>query len=115
MSNSAPKILVTPSNLEFEVTAGQTVLDAANSHDISWPTVCEGNATCTRCFMEVIDGLELLSPMQETEREALDNIRWRGTPRENERLACCTEIYGDIVVRRRGVRLRKGNEMENSA
>ena len=98
------RIHVLPSGLEFEVAVNQTILEAAQQQNFYWPTTCEGNATCTRCFFEVIDGEQNLSTMQNAEFEALENIRWRGDARTHERLACQTRIKGNITVQRRGVK-----------
>lgn len=98
------RIHVLPSGLEFEVAGDQTILQAAQEQNFYWPTTCEGNATCTRCFFEVIEGEQHLSPMQVSEFEALNNIRWRGEQQHNERLACQTRINGNITVHRRGVK-----------
>ena len=115
MTSRRARIRVLPSDIEFDVAEEQTVLAAAQHHGISWPTVCEGDARCARCFMQIIDGNEYLSPMGTREQQTLELIRWRGEPRDDERLACCTSISGDVVVRRRGVRYRKPDmDMENT-
>lgn len=103
-------VRVLPSGIEFSARSGQTVLEAANADDVSWPTVCDGARECTRCFFEVVSGAENLSEMDVPEHDALDAIRWRGNPRESERLGCCAQVYGDILVRRRSVIRREKKE-----
>ncbi|WP_165958882.1 2Fe-2S iron-sulfur cluster-binding protein [Actinomadura sp. KC345] len=100
-------IRVLPSGVEFRARKGQTVLDAADEQNVIWPTICHANAECTRCFFEIVEGGGNLSAMEAREEEALDAIRWRGTPRPLERLACCAQVNGDVVVRRRSVRKRE--------
>jgi 2Fe-2S ferredoxin len=114
MPSSAARIRVLPSDIEFTVAEDQTVLEAAKANDIIWPTVCDGDARCGRCFMQTLEGDEHLSPMSAKEQQTLDLIRWHGEPRNDERLACCTEISGDVVVLKRGVRYRT-IEMERNA
>nr|BFE35899.1 hypothetical protein GCM10010200_081500 [Actinomadura rugatobispora] len=100
-------IHVLPSGVEFRARDGQTVLEAAEEQGVIWPTTCRANAECTRCFFEIVEGRENLSAMERREEEALDAIRWRGIPRPLERLGCCAEVHGDVVVRRRSVRKRE--------
>ncbi|MEV0688223.1 2Fe-2S iron-sulfur cluster-binding protein [Nocardia sp. NPDC050378] len=101
-----PTVRVLPSEIRFEVQPGMTVFEAAENCGVSWPTICKGSVECTRCYMEVLEGQEFISPMGEMERQALDRMRWRGRPAGPERLACCAKINGDILVRRRSVRIR---------
>jgi 2Fe-2S ferredoxin len=98
---------VLPSGVEFYAREGQTVLEAAEEQGVIWPTICHANAECTRCFFEIVEGKENFSAMKPREEGALDAIRWRGTPRPLERLGCCAEVHGDVVVRRRSVRKRE--------
>lgn len=101
------RITVLGSNVAFAVRRGETVFEAAARNGFIWPTVCGGRADCTRCSMVVLEGAENLSPMTELEREALDRARWaEGEANPDERLACCTELTGSVVVHRRSVRLR---------
>lgn len=100
------QVTVEASNLCFTAEPGETVFDAAGRHGYDWPTICGGKADCSRCFMEVLDGAENLSPMGTAEREALDRCRWRGEERPWERLACCARVLGAVTVRRRSVRRR---------
>lgn len=104
-------VTVRASNVSFPAAPGETVFEAAERHGFRWPSICGGKADCTRCFMEVIDGAEHLSPMGPAEREALERVRWRGEVHPEERLACCTSVSGDVTVRRRSVRLREQGEV----
>lgn len=101
------RVRVLPSGVEFRAREGQTVLDAADEQGVIWPTICHGNAECTRCFFEIVEGGDHLSPMEAREEQALESIRWRGQARPPERLGCCAQVKGDVVVRRRSVRKRE--------
>jgi ferredoxin len=109
--STRPLVTVKASNLCFSAEPGETVFEAAGRHGYAWPTICGGKADCTRCFMEVLDGAENLSPMGPAEREALDRCRWRGEERPWERLACCARVLGSVTVRRRSVRPRERGEV----
>ena len=98
-------VTVVASDVDFTARLGETVFEAARRHGFSWPTVCGGRADCTRCFMEVLEGGENLGPMGRDERAALEERRWRGAPRDWERLACRATVHGAVTVRRRSVRI----------
>lgn len=100
-------INVRGSNVEFTVEPGETVFEAAARHGYIWPTVCGGRADCTRCCMVVLEGAEYLTPMGTAERQTLERLRWAdGIVNPDERLACQTELTGDVVVHRRSIRRR---------
>lgn len=107
-----PTVHVLPARLSFTVRAGLTIYEAALDQGFSWPSICGGAADCTRCFLEVVEGGDRFSPMEVDERVALERIRWRGSPRPAERLACRARIRGDVVVRRRSVRRREQHTAE---
>jgi len=102
-----PTLRVLPSNIRFDVRPGMTIFEAAAESGVSWPSICNGAVECARCYMEVIEGEEFLSPMGEAERGTLERVRWSGGTHGSERLACCTKINGDVLVRRRSVRVRE--------
>jgi 2Fe-2S ferredoxin len=100
-----PRVRVEPSGIEFEAREGQTVAEAAFAQGYYWPVGCDFLGQCSNCAMEVISGLGRLSRMGRTERYNL--LRQRG-PRALEdprlRLACQAAVFGDVVVRKSGVR-----------
>lgn len=104
----AHHIVVRGSDVEFDVEPGETVFKAAARNGYIWPTVCGGRADCTRCCMTIIEGADRLTPMTGPERETLARLRWvHQDEAEDERLACCTGLTGDVVVFRRSVRRGK--------
>lgn len=52
---------------------------------------CQGNGLCGTCLVEVVEGLENLSP--KTRRE---QFKLKGRP-DNIRLSCQCQVMGDIV------------------
>lgn len=53
---------------------------------------CHGNGTCGTCVMEIVEGLEHLSP-----RTLAEKFHLKGRP-ENIRLSCQAEVLGDLCV-----------------
>ena len=101
-----PRVRVEPLNIEFEATANETVMDAANAAGYWWPVGCNRNGECTNCAMEVVSGVGRLSRMGRFERANL--VRQRGQASVEDprlRLACQARIEGDVVVYKLGVRL----------
>lgn len=72
----------------------QTALDVIHDNYIDWMHTCGKKGNCTTCKMIVLEGSENLSPLSANEN------RFRSLNRlaANERLACQTEVRGDIVV-----------------
>lgn len=95
---------IEPSGLQLDVEPGETLFDAAHRQGWWWPTVCGGNAQCTRCAMVVRAGVEHLAPIGKDEREGLERVLWRDGERPGERLACQARCHGDVVVEKKGVR-----------
>lgn len=54
---------------------------------------CHGNGLCGECMMEIVEGLQNLSP--KTRREKY-NIKLRGKP-DHYRLSCQCQVLGDVV------------------
>ncbi len=55
-------------------------------------TNCHGHGLCGTCTMEIVEGLENLSP-----RTAVEKIQLKDKP-ENIRLSCQAEVLGNICV-----------------
>jgi uncharacterized 2Fe-2S/4Fe-4S cluster protein (DUF4445 family) len=72
-------------NQQFlEVEAGKTLFDLADAAGIRVPTTCQRQGKCRECLMEVVEGMELLSPLAEQEEHL----------RPPFRLSCRTRIEG---------------------
>lgn len=68
----------------LEVEAGKTLFDLADAAGIRVPTTCQRQGKCRECLMEVVEGMELLSPLAEQEEHL----------RPPFRLSCRTRIEG---------------------
>lgn len=99
-------VTVEPAGHRIEVLAGESLIEAAWRGQFHWPTLCYGVGQCTACQLEVIDGLDRLSPQTEAERAMLTDfaMRRRRVHPQRVRLACQVRIQGDVVVRKPGVR-----------
>lgn len=95
-------VRVEPAGIVVVVRESETLLDAAFGGGRSWPTVCYGQARCTRCCVEILEGDDALEPSGEAEQRVLDRLsHTRGAAQL--RLACRLRVNGDIVVRHEGV------------
>jgi len=81
---------------ELEVAPGITILDAALDNGIELDHNCGGNCACSTCHVIVEEGFENLSEMSEEEEDMLDTAT--GLTLES-RLACQSQVKGDITVR----------------
>ena len=101
-----PVVHVERIGIDLELRPGETIIEAAWRYGYRWPTVCYGQADCTMCHVEVQSGAEHLSPVEDEEREALEQ-RLPGARRRDLsriRLACRAQATGDVTVRKSGVR-----------
>ena len=96
---------VEPAGVDLAVGDDEAVMHAAERLGYRWPTVCHGQAVCTTCFFEVLDGSGNLTPPSLVERTALAASPVVLLGMGEVRLACQARVAGDVTVRKRGVRL----------
>lgn len=53
---------------------------------------CGGHGTCGTCTMEIVEGMENLSP-----KTFIEKVQLKGSP-DNVRLSCQAEVLGDVCV-----------------
>lgn len=97
-------IRVKPSNFEIEAVPGDTLMAAAWRAGYYWPTTCGGRGECTTCACTILTGKEHVSEMGRFEAKSLLAGRGRGALAQGLRLACQTQVFGDVVVQKPGVR-----------
>ncbi len=98
-------VKVLPGNIEFDAKPGETLMAAAWSRGLYWPTTCGGQGICTTCLAEVVEGGERLVPMSRSERKTLIAERGEGVLARPVRLACqAVVVDGPVVVVKPGVR-----------
>lgn len=99
-----PKVTIRPLDIEIEVPEGATLMAAAEAQGYYWPTTCGGEGRCTTCACRVIDGMERLSPLGRSEERVLAEERGPAAFEQGVRLACQTQVFGDVEIEKRGVR-----------
>ncbi len=83
-----------PSGREVRVVHETNLLDAVLQAGLGLGQSCDGIALCGFCRVQVLEGLEYLSPMAEEERKILAAQH----ARDNERLACCAKVGGSVTI-----------------
>jgi ferredoxin, 2Fe-2S len=84
------------SGLAVNVKPPETVLRAVQATGTDWMHACGAKGRCTTCRMEILDGMENLSPESPAELK----YREAGRLKAKERLACqCTVTGGEVLVR----------------
>lgn len=106
VQGAVARVRVEPKGLVVDVRGGESLLAAAERSGLRWPTVCHGQADCTACYVEVVEGDDLLGPVGAPEADALARLPERRIhPGRRYRLACQVAPTGDAVVAKRGVRV----------
>jgi 2Fe-2S ferredoxin len=102
-----PVVHVEPLGIDLEARPGETIIEAAWRLGYHWPTVCYGQASCLTCHVEVLDGAEHLTPVDDQERVAIEQgMPRRRTDLSRIRLACQARVHGAVTVRKPGVRVQ---------
>ncbi|MBB6449969.1 ferredoxin [Geomicrobium halophilum] len=78
----------------FEVDEGKKLVLALEDNDVDILHRCGGNAKCTTCRCEVIEGD--LGTMEEPEAAILDK---KGLKDSGARLSCQNRVYSDLTVK----------------
>ena len=99
-----PKVTIRPLDIEFEAPEGETIMGAAQKQGYYWPTTCGGEGRCTTCACVVVEGMDRLSPRGRSETKVLTEERGPSVLQQPVRLACQTQVFGDCVVEKTGVR-----------
>ncbi len=86
-------------NLEAPVQEGETLRDAIREHGVPLYTFinnirnCNGGGQCGTCFVEVLEGMDNLTPRTIAEQRLLKRRS------ANARLSCQALIYGNVSIR----------------
>ena len=83
-----------PSDREVRVVHQTNLLDAVLQAGLGLGQSCDGITLCGFCCVQVLEGLENLSPMEEEERKILA-AQHAG---DNERLDCCSRVNGPVRI-----------------
>jgi adenylate cyclase len=74
----------------------ETILRASLRAGIPHAHACGGNARCSTCRVQIVDGLDVCAPRTGKEGELAARLRFAS----EVRLACQTTVSGDVTVRR---------------
>lgn len=102
------RVEVEPRGIEFDVNDGETIMGAALRNGYRWPTLCNGDGTCSICWVEVRAGEDHLSDAAPRERDTLELLSPVLRATRTVRLACQARVLGDVTVRKSGVRPHVG-------
>lgn len=86
-------------NLEAPVQEGETLRDAIREHGVPLYTFinnirnCNGGGQCGTCFVEILEGMDNLTPRTIAEQRLLKRRS------VNCRLSCQALIYGNVSIR----------------
>lgn len=90
-----PKVRFTLEQVEVEVEAGQTILQAAKKIGAPEGDRCGGVCACSTCHVYVTRGFDSLSEIEDEEFDILDKAF---DVRSTSRLGCQAKVHGDIEV-----------------
>lgn len=96
MSIQKHTISLTREGIDVECDKSQTILDATLAAGINHIHACGGNGKCSTCRIAVEDGLRYCNGRNEKEQSIADKLNFP----EQIRLACQTQISGDIQIKR---------------
>ncbi|HEY7802110.1 MAG TPA: 2Fe-2S iron-sulfur cluster-binding protein [Dehalococcoidia bacterium] len=101
------RIRILPLDVEIEAAPESNLMAAAQALGYYWPTTCGGEARCTTCACEVVEGGVALTPMGRAEERALVAERGPRVLETTVRLACQARVRdaaAHITVKKPGVR-----------
>jgi len=82
-------------NHSYEAKQGERLLDIARSNHEHIGYFCGGNSICQTCYVKILEGSELLSPISVEEKALLsDTLIHEGT-----RMACLTTVEKEGTIR----------------
>ena len=82
-------------NHQYEANKGDRLLDIARTNHAHIGYFCGGNGICQTCYVKVLEGNELLSPLSDEERALLsDNLISEGT-----RMGCMATVEKPGTIR----------------
>ncbi|MEI6640318.1 MAG: 2Fe-2S iron-sulfur cluster-binding protein [Chlorobium sp.] len=87
------KIII--NNHQYEASAGDRLLDIARSNHEHIGYFCGGNAMCQTCYVKVLEGNDLLSPLNEEEEAFLSS----NLVKEGTRMACQATVEKPGTIR----------------
>ncbi|AUN99809.1 hypothetical protein DOM21_01730 [Bacteriovorax stolpii] len=81
---------------EYKVNLSQILYDELDRQNLSLPHGCLAGS-CGSCRIEVIKGIENLSPMGVVETDTIEHIKG-SYPGKTVRLSCRAKVLGDVEI-----------------
>lgn len=81
---------------EYKVNLSQILYDELDRQNLSLPHGCLAGS-CGSCRIEVIKGIENLSPMGVVETDTIEHIK-DSYPGKTVRLSCRAKVLGDVEI-----------------
>jgi adenylate cyclase len=78
------------------IAEGESILQASLRAGVPHAHACGGNARCSTCRVQIVDGLAHCAARNEKERALAARLRFA----PEVRLACQTTVAGDVTIRR---------------
>jgi adenylate cyclase len=78
------------------IAAGETILHASLRAGVPHAHACGGNARCSTCRVQVVNGLDACARRTDKEHDLASRLRFA----PEVRLACQTTVSGDVKIRR---------------
>ncbi|MEI8185279.1 MAG: 2Fe-2S iron-sulfur cluster-binding protein [Chlorobiaceae bacterium] len=82
-------------NHSYEANKGERLLDIARSNQEHIGYFCGGNSICQTCYVKVLEGSELLSPLSVEEKALLSETLIK----EGTRMACLSTVEKEGTIR----------------
>ncbi|KXF81514.1 2Fe-2S iron-sulfur cluster-binding protein [Enterovibrio coralii] len=89
-----PRVTFSKTGNSVELASGSSLIDMEDTGKSEVPFGCR-SAACGTCLIDVVSGMNNLSPRTEEEQDLLSDLDMDG---ENRRLACQCKLHGDITV-----------------
>jgi len=89
-----PIVTFQPSGKTIEVESGTTLFIAAQRAGLPVASSCSEELVCGKCNLQILKGMESLSPPGAPELKLLRRDRQP----EGDRLSCQAQIFGDCTV-----------------
>jgi ferredoxin len=90
------KIYVVDKDVTVVCQPGDPILFALWDAGVTITSICGGNASCGTCNVEILEGMENISPKADAEERVLSRIKRQGPA---VRLACQSVPNGDVSIR----------------
>jgi ferredoxin len=87
------KLTITNDKKSYEMPSGTRIVEYCDKNNTAILFGCR-SASCGTCMIQVVDGMNHLSPKGDKEKDLLEMV----SAGQHERLACQCSILGDVTV-----------------